>query len=466
MPSIRDLRRHLSAAGIDHSEAKDRTALETLCIEHGLAERVEVRPSGPPCARCRKALVGEFLAIGASHFHKHCCACAVCAAPVSGEVIVGRGGALTCRPCAVKALEARAPRCGACGDPVIENGLTLDGAHFHRSCVRCYACAKALVSKDPNSTRHRAAAPRPRHPPRPPSISRRRAFVGIKKGGDGNVYCAECLEVNFGKVCDSCGAAALKYARCDATDQTLCLTCAKAPDMSCESCYRRGVEVVAGEDGGLRHCRACEATAVRGDADADAILREVMAYYGHRHGFSSFDEDEGLRALRVRLASGEEMRDLARETRHVDCACPLGVTISERRLTVTERPETRARERSETFGVRLIYARRGLPRARLASVLAHELCHAFFTLKSFRKGDEKQLPARVEEGVCELWAGLWLQDAGPADPLAATYLRLMGASKDPIYGAGYREARASYARSDSLIAFMKQIRRSKALPAA
>ena len=42
----------------------------------------------------------------------------------------------------------------------------------------------------------------------------------------------------------------------------------------------------------------------------------------------------------------------------------------------------------------------------------------------------------------------------------------MGASKAPIYGAGYREARASYARSDSLIAFMKQIRRSKALPAA
>ena len=94
MPSIRDLRRHLSAAGIDHSEAKNRAALETLCIEHGLAERVEVRPSGPPCARCRKPLVGEFLAIGASRFHKHCCVCAVCAAPVSGEVIVGRGGAL------------------------------------------------------------------------------------------------------------------------------------------------------------------------------------------------------------------------------------------------------------------------------------------------------------------------------------------------------------------------------------
>ena len=68
MPSIRDLRRHLSAAGIDHSEAKNRAALETLCIEHGLAERVEVRPSGPPCARCRKPLVGEFLAIGASRF--------------------------------------------------------------------------------------------------------------------------------------------------------------------------------------------------------------------------------------------------------------------------------------------------------------------------------------------------------------------------------------------------------------
>ena len=167
MPSIRDLRRHLSAAGIDHSEAKNRAALETLCIEHGLAERVEVRPSGPPCARCRKPLVGEFLAIGASRFHKHCCVCAVCAAPVSGEVIVGRGGALTCRPCAVKALEARAPRCGACGDPVVENGLTLEGAHFHRSCVRCRACAKALVSKDPNSTRHRATAPRPRRPPPP-----------------------------------------------------------------------------------------------------------------------------------------------------------------------------------------------------------------------------------------------------------------------------------------------------------
>ena len=52
MPSIRELRRHLDAAGVDHSAARDRGALEELCVSRGLARR-EPAPS-QPCAACRE----------------------------------------------------------------------------------------------------------------------------------------------------------------------------------------------------------------------------------------------------------------------------------------------------------------------------------------------------------------------------------------------------------------------------
>ena len=59
---------------------------------------------------------------------------------------------------------------------------------------------------------------------------------------------------------------------------------------------------------------------------------------------------------------------------------------------------------SKTFEVRGIAALVSLPRLQLGAVLAHELCHAFMHLLRFPR-----LPPTVEEGVCELWANLWLQ---------------------------------------------------------
>lgn len=126
---------------------------------------------------------------------------------------------------------------------------------------------------------------------------------------------------------------------------------------------------------------------------------------------------------------------------------------------------------NRSFAVRNIYARKGLPATHLSAVLAHEACHAFFTLKSFRKSDERKLSAALEEGTCELWASIWLE-AGDrsSSPLAKALLRLMHHSPDPIYGAGYREAAAAFAEhqpapeaTSKLISFMRHLRRSKSL---
>ena len=428
MPSIRELRRHLDAAGVDHSAARDRGALEELCVSRGLARR-EPAPS-QPCAACREPLAGPVVEIGGRPYHRRCAVCAVCAVALGKEVVVRRDGAFSCERCARAALEATAPKCGACDAAVVEGGCQVDGAYFHRACVRCAACAKALVSTAPGSTKHR-----------------------IKMGKDRKVYCHGCLEERFGEICGCCGKPAIRYARSEATGQSLCLSCVKRA--GCDSCFlRRGGPLV--ERDGFKHCDVCAATAVTSDADANAIMSEVVDWLRRAHGLRSFLEDEGLRGLGVRLVDEQRMTTLAKGSRHGSRTCPLGITVSERRVAVS------SASRSENFAVRDVYARRGLPRARLASVLAHELCHAFFTMKSFRKAGERPLPLAVEEGCAELWASLWLE--GHDDPSSRTFLALMAASTDPVYGDGYRKAKAAFRRAPSLIDFMRGVRRAKQLP--
>jgi hypothetical protein len=136
---------------------------------------------------------------------------------------------------------------------------------------------------------------------------------------------------------------------------------------------------------------------------------------------------------------------------------------------------------SKTFEVRGIAALVSLPRLQLGAVLAHELCHAFMHLLRFPR-----LPPTVEEGVCELWANLWLQAVADgseqqtncdddsivrtSEVEASSRLLQMRRNTDPVYGDGLRNAMACYEEfvakhgdgvSRSLPEFMKIVRQRR-----
>lgn len=78
----------------------------------------------------------------------------------------------------------------------------------------------------------------------------------------------------------------------------------------------------------------------------------------------------------------------------------------------------------------------GMPRVHFGSTVAHESMHVWIRQHAFRS-----LPPAVEEGLCELTADEWLRRQ--SDPRARLTRRAIATSPDPVYGGGFRAARAA-----------------------
>lgn len=76
----------------------------------------------------------------------------------------------------------------------------------------------------------------------------------------------------------------------------------------------------------------------------------------------------------------------------------------------------------------------GMPATGFGHVLAHEMAHGWLA------GCPGERNQRDEEGLCELVASWWLRHRGGA--LAAHLLASMELNPDPVYGDGFRRARA------------------------
>lgn len=77
-----------------------------------------------------------------------------------------------------------------------------------------------------------------------------------------------------------------------------------------------------------------------------------------------------------------------------------------------------------------------LPEEHFRTIAIHELTHAWFFYNYYHN-----LPLQVEEGMCVLMEYIWLKHQDTKD---AEYRRsLIEQSRDPIYGEGFRKARAS-----------------------
>lgn len=106
--------------------------------------------------------------------------------------------------------------------------------------------------------------------------------------------------------------------------------------------------------------------------------------------------------------------------------------------------------RATRDGVRLIPSidlLHGLPREHAAQVLVHEMAHAWLWLQDHPKAIDK----RTEEGLCELFAYLWLlaeeaHERSGAEPLSTRRrellqrIRVMEQRSDRAYGGGFRDA--------------------------
>ncbi len=78
----------------------------------------------------------------------------------------------------------------------------------------------------------------------------------------------------------------------------------------------------------------------------------------------------------------------------------------------------------------------GMPRMLFGSTVAHESMHVWIHQRDF-----PELPRPVEEGLCQLTADEWLRRQ--SDPRAALVRQGIASSPDPIYGDGFRAARAA-----------------------
>ena len=96
----------------------------------------------------------------------------------------------------------------------------------------------------------------------------------------------------------------------------------------------------------------------------------------------------------------------------------------------------------------------------LGAVLAHELCHAYFTLNFY--GDD--LVDKICEGTCELWGYVYLM-AQEKESVEAKYrMKVMRENTDKIYGDGFRLALEAYEKNPDLLNLMKFIKKQKKFP--
>ena len=127
------------------------------------------------------------------------------------------------------------------------------------------------------------------------------------------------------------------------------------------------------------------------------------------------------------------------------------------------------RERRFLKGVMLL---RGMSENAAGAVLAHEYGHCYLFLGRF-----PALELRDEEGICELFAWMWLGGGlsvsaattttvnGEDEAVNARRRRLMETREDPVYGDGFRAAKRGLDRcGGNLAKFLDHVRRHGELP--
>jgi paxillin len=313
--------------------------------------------------------------------------------------------------------------------------------------------------------------------------------------------------------------------------QAMCLACDARPGSLCDDCGRcvspadrvlgAGSEKTARRQSGgiatIGQCGACRSTAVTSDETAKKMLADVAAALERvgardappaasrdvvvrlvdadrlasaartRHRGPSADGPRGVTRTKVELRGtapkerwaeivdgwrldrrvASETNDSPRGTRGRDLELRSTRSVA---ATALARPDVSdVRESRRIEDVLLL---RGMSRTATGATLAHEFGHCYLFARAF-----PALPLKTEEGVCELFAWLWL--GGGLSVPAATRATLNGADEaqnarrrarmerrqDPVYGDGFRDAKKALERcGGNLWTLLEHVRANAALP--
>lgn len=280
------------------------------------------------------------------------------------------------------------PVCPTCGLPVAGASLQAFGHMYHPEHFVCAACGKPIRSRQFHT-----------HNKKP--------------------YCKQDYVRLFSPQCSICGQPISGSYRLDALGNKVCSKRDRAHKL-CSSCGKAlyTADGVGGTHFAAGHtiCNICLASAITDQSDAMQQFRDISLHLESLNLHLPFQD------IPLKLVS---MAELRKNHLRNSSLRPNGLTLVN---------ETSLLGRSVNRQVTAILVLTSLPETHLGMVLAHEAMHAWLFLNAF-----SQLSPRVEEGVCELVASLWLEKQ--SDPLAQHLLAGMQTNRSHSYGSGYRAAR-------------------------
>jgi hypothetical protein len=285
--------------------------------------------------------------------------------------------------------EHRAPRCAACGKPILGSRIEFEGSSYHEECYReakqprCAACGKPIEGtylvvdgKNYHPACHRARA--------------------LRCAVCGDPLEASYLEDGWGNAFHA------RHGR-----ELLCPFCGR---VMAPSTTGGGFVSTAN---GLRICALCAARAVSRHEEVEAILersrRRLVGFFPVPTG--SFDwELVDRTGLMQRLPPGSAFGN------------ELGMTRGDLR-----RSGNRVSRRIRVFLLS------GIPDWLLEGVAAHELAHVWQQIEGL-----DNLPPDQAEGSAEFAAYLLLKEGGTRE--GRVKIEAMERSRDAVYGTGFRRA--------------------------
>ncbi len=283
--------------------------------------------------------------------------------------------------------------CAGCARPIVGAYIEAMGKAWHAEHFACARCATRFTQQG--------------------------FFEGNRKP-----YCRACYEVLFVPHCRICDRPMSWYVEnfwgdvyCSEHQDTLpvCFSCGRP---ICASLTGGGMNL----GDGRTMCNLCLGTAVTQGGDARNVLARV------RHDLARMGMELGGAAVSIRLVDQHEMQHLAHA---------LGRGALHSGMTATRRWTQQGHETGREIAE--IAVLHSLPGTHFASIVAHELCHAWIFLNKF-----PALPSLIEEGLCQLVAYRWLDEQRVSE--ARYHQQLIAESKDPIYGEGFRLAKRGLLR--------------------
>ncbi len=359
------------------------------------------------CAGCGKPIRLAYLKALRKNWHVDCFRCAGCNLPVRDSSFKTKDGKPYHTACYQAVFN---PLCPTCGLPVAGASIQALGHMYHPEHFVCAACGKLI---------------------------RTRQFHTHNK----KPYCKQDYVRLFSPPCSICGKPISGTFRLDAQGNKVCSKRDRAHKL-CSSCGRAlfALEKIGGKHFAAGHtvCNICLASAVSDQAEAIQLFKEISLH------LESINLHLPYQQIPLKMVS---MAELRKNHLRNSSLRPNGLTLVN---------ETSLLGKSVNRQVSAILVLTSLPKIHLGMVLAHEAMHAWLFLNSF-----SQLPPRVEEGLCELVASLWLEKQ--TDPLAQHLLAGMQTNRSRNYGSGYRAARKVW-KKYGLSQLLDMVKKNKTLP--